>query len=349
MLYHPAPESQMSSTNAQNANAKKDTAWLAVMSSRVHGYCFSHFNYNDEIEAALQACGADYLVYGHEICPTTQRPHLQGYVYWKNKKQGSALVKQFPGASWRVARGNAASNHVYCTKKETGSGAIVLGEMPMDQTEKGRTGGEATKEKWKAVLRLARAGDFAGIEEEWPDLMFNAKKKIVDTYNDFMADSVVKEHDGEMPGVWIIGPAGAGKSATSRQMAVEHYRCEDPYVKPCNNYWWTNYKFQDTVILDDMDPTCDGLSHDFKTWIDRYKTNVRIHHGMLTINPRNFIVTSQYEIATVFKSAGPEVVEAMERRFPTVIRMEKSDGDEIRHRKRQRLETAQEVFGDEPL
>lgn len=323
--------------------AKKDAAWRAVKGAHVHAYCFTHFNYTDEIEKALQDFGADYGIYKPEACPTTGKPHLQGYLYWRNKKRGNVILDAFPGGEWRVCYGSTAKNFVYCSKKETAIGPVVeWGVKPMDQTSKGIAGGNAVKEKWRAVMALAKTGDFAAIEEEYPEIIFHYKKKVVDHYQDAMNDSVPDEHDGDMPGVWIVGGAGCGKSNTARRMAREVYGCSKPYIKPCNNIWWTNYRFQDTVILDDLDPTCATLTHEFKTWIDRYATLVRIHHGLLNINPKNFIITSQYEIAECFDD--PKVVEAMTRRFPTVIRMTDEDGDRIRHEKR-KLE-AVDVFGD---
>lgn len=338
---------------SQNANRvlkrKLDPAEAMVPDAHVHAYCFTYFNYTDEIERALQGCGADYGSYIAERCPSTGRPHLQGYLYWKNKKRGSALLAKFPGtsgANWRVAFGDASSNTVYTTKLDTAlAPPVTWGVKPMDASAKGAAGSVAVKEKYKRILQLARAGDFDTIEDEFPYEMYAQKKKIVSHYQDAMSDSVPKVIDGDMPGVWVIGPPGAGKSATARGIAEVDYGCADPYVKTCKDFWWTGYKFQNTVILDDFDPTCKDLTHEFKTWIDRYKVNVRIHHGMLAINPKHFIVTSQYEIDQCFED--PEVAAAMARRFPKVVRMTKEDGVEIAEAARRRFEEpeAAEVFG----
>lgn len=327
---------------------KKDASYLAVPKAHTRAYIFTHFNYTEAIEQQLQACGADYGVYRAEACPTTKRPHLQGFLYWKNKKKGSALIKEFPGASWRIARGDVSSNYAYCSKPDTALAETVeWGVKPLDQDEKGAKGAEAKQDKAKRLLAFARAGDFKACEEEDATYFLNNKKRLVEHFNDFMSDSVPDEHDGDMPGVWIVGPAGAGKSNLARQMAREHFGCTKPYIKTCKDYWWTGYKFQDTIILDDLDPTCNTLTHEFKTWIDRYACNVRIHHGMLNINPKNFVITSQYEIDQVFED--PEVAAAMARRFPTIIRMSKQDGDDLRDNKKRKYEapTPQEAFGDD--
>lgn len=334
-------------------NMSSDPAFLAVRTSRVHSYCFTWFNYTPEIEALIQALGFDYCIYGHEICPTTGRPHLQGYLYWVNKKQGSALIKALPGCILRVCYGNTTSNYEYCRKE--GKDVVELGTRPMDQATKGKAGADHSKKMWANILKLSKAGDFDEIEAEYPSIFFNSVKKITEHYHLAMARSVPKEHHGEMPGVWIIGPPGAGKSGKAIDMALEQFGCDNPYMKNLKNDWWTNYKYQNTVILEDLDPTTTDLSHDFKVWIDRYKCNVRVHYGMIEINPRNFIVTSNYDIKTVFKGFDDYLIGSMERRFPIVIHMTREDGEEharkriCRHEDPAMYLSAFEIFGDEPV
>lgn len=342
--YRPALESM--------ENAKKDTSELAVPRAHVHAYCFSHFNYNDEIQQKLQNCGADFGIFQEEKCPTTANTHLQGYVYWKNKKRGGALIKAFPGANWRVARGNAASNVTYCSKTESslGNPPVTWGEQPMDQTTKGSAGTKAKQDRCKILQELAERGDFATIKAEHSDVWWHYKKKVMDHYHDAMSDAVPYERDGDMPGVWIVGPAGSAKSNKAIQMGREMFDCPRPYRKPCKTEWWTNYKYENTVILDDLDPKCASNTHEFKTWIDRYSCQVRIHGGMIEINPENFIVTSQYTIEECFANEDPAVIEAMIRRFPTVIHMTHDDGTQLRLDKKRKADfenSATYIFGED--
>lgn len=45
-------------------------------------WCFTH--YEDENQSLKDDIECVYLILGKEICPTTNRPHLQGYVHFKN-------------------------------------------------------------------------------------------------------------------------------------------------------------------------------------------------------------------------------------------------------------------------
>ena len=79
---------------------------------------FTLNNYTDEEEAALKVLdGVKYMVFGHEIAPTTLTPHLQGYIYFKNDKTFTAVKKINKRISWRNANASAEANRRYCTRK----------------------------------------------------------------------------------------------------------------------------------------------------------------------------------------------------------------------------------------
>ena len=306
---------------SSNAN-KQDAAWRAVKTANSRGYIFTQFNYGDEDEQRIQQCGASYILYGYEECPTTKRPHLQGYLFWTGKKRGSALIKQLPGCQLRVAMGGVKANYDYCSK----SGKIYeAGTKPSDQQEKG----ESSKQMWASVLAYAQAGDEDSIMAEYPGLYVAHFNKWDAIFLRAAAKQVPEVRDGEMTGVWIQGPPGASKSAMARDMATGKL-----YSKPGNNKWWFNYRYEKEVLIEDFDPTVKGMSYDMKIWTDRYKFKVEIKNGGAEILPDRVIVTSNYTIEECF---GPDdqLIGAMKRRFPTVINLTDEDGDEYRH-KRQR-------------
>lgn len=315
----------------ENAN-KQDAAWRAVKTAHVRAYCFTHHDYTEQDEKRIQECGADYILYGYEECPTTHRPHLQGYLYWTNKKKGSMLIKSFPGTHFRVCHGSVTHNYDYCTK----SGKIFeSGKKPLDQTEKG----QSCKDMWKQVLAYAHAGDEESIAVEYPQIFVAHHGKWDAIFLRAAARNVPEVRDGDMNGVWIQGPPGASKSAMARDMATGKL-----YSKPGNNKWWFNYRFEKEVLIDDFDPTIKGMSYDMKIWTDRYKFKVEIKHGGAEILPDRVFVTSNYTIEECF---GPDemLIGAMKRRFPTVISLTDEDGDEYRHKKR-KLDPV-EIFGEE--
>lgn len=83
------------------------------------GFCFTTFNY-DEIYnkiASFVSTQGVYSIIGKEICPTTKRPHLQGYVYFKNERYFNAIRKKIPNSNIKIALGTAKHNQTYCSKE----------------------------------------------------------------------------------------------------------------------------------------------------------------------------------------------------------------------------------------
>lgn len=70
--------------------------------------------------------GAKYVIVGMEVCPTTSRRHLQGYIHFKSVKSFSQMKKILGSEThFEAAIGSGASNVTYCSKegnwKEWGS------------------------------------------------------------------------------------------------------------------------------------------------------------------------------------------------------------------------------------
>ena len=77
---------------------------------------------NNYTQADIQICSeavnnkkADYICFENEI-GANGTPHLQGYLYKKNKQRFSALRKLLPRAHWSVCKGTQQQNIDYCSK-----------------------------------------------------------------------------------------------------------------------------------------------------------------------------------------------------------------------------------------
>ncbi len=60
--------------------------------------------------------GVSYAVMQQEVCPTTARVHLQGYVQLVKHQYPSYLTKLRPHANWGTCNGTPAQNRTYCSK-----------------------------------------------------------------------------------------------------------------------------------------------------------------------------------------------------------------------------------------
>lgn len=54
---------------------------------------------------------------GNEVCPTTNTPHIQGYIYSANQISQSTLKEVLPRAHLLKAKGNKKQNIKYCSKE----------------------------------------------------------------------------------------------------------------------------------------------------------------------------------------------------------------------------------------
>lgn len=119
----------------------------------IKNWVFTLNNYTPYHEHKLQEYDFNYLIYGHEIAPTTGTPHLQGYFQLKTKKRLTTLKKELINTMHlEPAYGSYDSNRVYCQKDnntfEKGTPIINGSNLAglYDQIIK--------SEKWTDVLKL---------------------------------------------------------------------------------------------------------------------------------------------------------------------------------------------------
>jgi len=304
--------------------------WHAVRTANVRPYRFTHFYAQSElleIETRFKALqGLRYIVYGYELCPTTGHSHLQGFMFFKNEKSGAKLIKELPGTILFTCDASCIANSKYCKKE--GKVAYEWGKCPATQEEKGSKSAQIMEK----CMEWARQGLQDEIEFNHPGVYMAHINNWDKVYFKAQARKLPNEFDGEMTGVWIVGPPGAAKSGHARKWAGPDF-----YSKVGNKEQWQHYRYQKNIILEDFDPTIKGMSYNLKIWTDRYKTIADLKYGSAEINPERWIVTSNYEIADCFDD--PMVRGSMERRFPTVIRLTMKDGEEwVAMKKRKRAE-----------
>lgn len=88
------------------------------------------------------ARGINWGVYGNcqcEISPTTQRPHIQGFVQFDSNHRLSAVKALHGTAHWEKAKGSLKDNEAYCTKEASrmpGTSPFVWGTRPSDSQGK---------------------------------------------------------------------------------------------------------------------------------------------------------------------------------------------------------------------
>lgn len=258
-------------------------------------WCFTLNNYSEDdfkkIDEFHKANPAFYVIYGKEK-GENETPHLQGYVHYLTPQAASRLKKVLPRSHIEKCKGDPASNITYCKKEGDWT---EYGIPPVTQQE-------SNKEKQRRFIALAKAGDFATIEEEMPGKFISQYRTMKLLQKDYMH----KPADLEKPcGIWIYGESGVGKTHYARTKYGEYY------TKSANK-WWDGYQGEETVVLEDLDPNHKCLGHHLKLWLDKWSFPAEEKGGMRCLRPTRVVVTSQYSIEQVFEDK--ETIDAIKRR-----------------------------------
>lgn len=267
-------------------------------SRRRRDYVFTLNNYTPEDEEYLKTVECKYLTYGREV-GENGTPHLQGYIRWDDKKSfryTKDMLGQRYHIEWR--KGTCDQAIAYCHK----DGDIVeYGKKPMSQTEKGET----QKRKWREIIKWSEDGETKKLKEEYPNIYFLHQEKIR-RLNAIKPEML----QGDLINEWHYGKPGCGKSYTCQT------KYPDAYRKNINK-WWDNYEDEETVIIEEWEPSSNRLLQHLKIWADRYPFRAEMKGSSRVIRPKRVVITSNYTIGEC--CGGDKALEdALKRRFRVV-------------------------------
>jgi hypothetical protein len=255
---------------------------------------------------------ARYIVWNHEICPSSNRPHIQGYVYFSAVRSVACvkfLISRGTDCSPRIAiaKGNAQQNRAYCTKKDTADPAYAerhfeeYGEIPSQ-------GKRTELEGWcEAVVTGKRPRDAVRDKDyKWLAQFV----KYGNGYSRLLAATIPKR--SEPPVVyWLYGPTGSGKSRKAREWYPNAY----VYPKLSKGTpWWDGYEGETDIIIDDMRE--DTFSFDYLlNLLDRYEFNGAVKGSFTPVNARNVVITAPKDWQSMFATVVRENVNQLGRRI----------------------------------
>jgi len=225
-------------------------------------WCFTLNNWTPEHEVELKSWYPEkvkYLVYKPEI-GESGTPHLQGVfvtakrfpkgnVFGVRNGERTGFTSTIPSLHLEVMRGSLGQAVKYVMKAESAAGEVVeLGIPPFNGCEKLQDQLVQIKTDVKELTPTQLEEKFDMIELRYP--RFLAKQQM----------SCARHHARTLsqlgyPEVfWLFGPPGSGKTTTAIQMS----KCltDDYFVLDDNQgkVWWDGYGYQESVILDDVDP-----------------------------------------------------------------------------------------------
>ena len=267
------------------------------MANPARNYCFTYNNYPNDLtsfhEWATSNC--TYLIYGKEVAPTTNTPHLQGYFQLEKKERISGLSKKLKGIHLLVAKGGYDSNKAYCSKE----GEVY--EQGTPDTSGKRKGLEEVVEEL-----VTKRSKIQTIALDNPLVYVKYHRGL-----EALSAQLHRKRDFKTEVFWFYGATGTGKSRRASDLAP------DAYWKPSATKWWNGYDGHEDVIIDDY-------RRDFSTFgellrlLDRYPLSIETKGGVRPFLARRIYITSPKSPRDTWEGRTEEDLDQLLRRIEHV-------------------------------
>jgi hypothetical protein len=121
--------------------------------------CFTVFDMNTNMDKLAE--NFQYMAYGKEICPSTQREHYQAFAYSKTAQRWSWWQKLLAPNHFEKCRGTLDQNETYCAKEGQ---YTEYGTKPMDNGKR-RDLAEVAADIKEAALNGKRFSEVTTLEQ----------------------------------------------------------------------------------------------------------------------------------------------------------------------------------------
>ncbi len=259
-----------------------DPEYTPSSSQRCH-WVFTLF-YEKESDFACLYREENYraIVFQLEICPTTGRKHVQGYVEFSRSMRFSAVVRILGGRARVYVRLGTQTDAVrYVTKEETrvpSTQPVRLGTL---RAEDGQSSDAYTC--FRDALDDSEQSIRTVAVNHFPLMMKHRNAAIwyrsLDTPKRIWNPRVVV--------LW--GASGTGKTRAANDLFPKAYWLCPPNVRN-GPIWFTGYAGEADIIIDDF--------YGWMQWtqllrlLDRYPCNVLVHGSSVPFLGRNIVITS---------------------------------------------------------
>lgn len=228
---------------------------------RSRGFCITAY------ETKPVFTNSQYSIIGDEICPKTNRPHYQCYVYYKEARQLKAVIKEFKPHHVEPAKGSPQQNIDYCSK-----------EGKFEESGSRPTQGKRTD--IELVVQSARD------KRKFKDLVSDHPSTIRYEAHFKRAKSLFTDtHIYSKKTILIFwGETGTGKTRKAYTEYPDLYRV--------GSYkWFTSYDGEDVVLFDEFRPE-NMIFERLLELTDGYPVEVETKGGHAIFSPNTIIFTS---------------------------------------------------------
>lgn len=200
-------------------------------------WCFTNYDLSFDYKSIYNEVNNDirYIAYSNEICPSTNRHHHQGFIYFHGKKQSVKKIAKLLGKSHcAICKGTLEQNEAYCSKS---SELIEIGDRPAQGERK-----DLTQLKDEVLNGTITAEQIMCTNPT----IYHLYGRTIDKLEDVALRQ--KYRTWMTMGYWFYGETECGKS----EHIFRDFNPSTHYVFPDDNGWWDGYKGQEIVLFDDF-------------------------------------------------------------------------------------------------
>ncbi len=235
----------------------------------------------DEVIGICNREKVTYAIFGREVCPTTGRKHLQGFVRFKNGRTFAGLKQLFGNdAHIEAAVGTPYQNYEYCSKD---ADFAECGQRPTDSRR---------RKDLDAIKEDILSGKT--IRSVIPKCSNQQAIRFAETLCKYMEPS----REEEMQVYWYYGPTGTGKTRSAFAEANAQFP-NDVWCSGTNIKWWDGYDGHSAVILDDLRSE-DVAYQVLLRILDRYPLRVEVKGGFRQLRAAAIWITCPYSPESFF-------------------------------------------------
>ncbi len=287
-------------------------------------WCFTDYSrleVKDWEAKSLTAAFADqieYLVVGMEICPTTGRPHGQGYLKLGTKAgkrfTGVQKVLLLPGLHLEVKKGTPIQAVNYCIYKDPKDECKL--KDAKDIFEYGeRPKGQGTRNDInEGVKILKEGGTISDIAKQMPQLIVKYPQGFVKLASLLMEIDIPLERTVDV--FWLWGKTGTGKTYAAIHSDPEDCFIFHGYQLKKGNF--CNYKGQGTLVIDEFAHQCQ-ITY-LLSLLDKVKLELEVKYGSTYAKWHTVFVTSNLGYPdSLYPQANDEHRNALFRRIKKAV------------------------------
>jgi len=241
-----------------------------------------------------------YIILGKEVCPTTGKEHIQGYVHFKHRAYSMTSLSAIFGdqGHFEIAKGDDVQNKFYCNKDNN---VVYEYGDAVGSKQGARTDLKVLKDKILSGDRISECLDMISNHQQ---LKFaESLLKYQKPKQKFKAKKVV----------WVYGPTGSGKT----RYCMDHTD-DDYWISGTNLRWFDGYTGQKTVIFDEFRKDYCTF-HMLLRLLDGYPIRVETKGASVLFEPEVIYITSCFHPKDVYETR--EDIEQLLRRITKIKRV----------------------------